>query len=119
MFTGYIENTVTLENLTKKGNMNLLKLKLQKNMPDVKIGESISLNGVCLTVKYAEKNILTFEITEETLSRANIGSIKKTGLINMERAMKAGDRFNGHIVYGHIDGTRKIQSTNFYGRINT
>lgn len=77
---------------------------------DSKIGDSIAINGVCLTIAELVGNLATFELSTETLIKSTLGRLKPSSPVNVERAMKATDRFGGHFVLGHIDGTATIKS---------
>lgn len=85
-------------------------------MLDVSLGDSIAVNGVCLTVTEFNTDSITVDVMNETLNKTYLGSMKKGDLVNLERAMSANGRFGGHIVSGHIDGTgiiREIKKTEF------
>ena len=104
MFTGIIEETGTI---LSAGNGKIC-IAAQKVLDGTKIGDSIAVNGVCLTVTNIESLNFTADVMNETLSRSNLGSLKKGSQVNLERAMAANGRFGGHFVSGHIDGTGKI-----------
>lgn len=104
MFTGIIEETGTVLSF---GN-GKIQLSAKKVLENSKIGDSISVNGVCLTITKMNSNDFYADVMNETLSRSNLGSLKKGGTVNLERAMAANGRFGGHFVSGHIDGTGKI-----------
>lgn len=104
MFTGIIEETGTI---LSAGNGKIC-IAAQKVLDGTKIGDSIAVNGVCLTVTNMESLSFTADVMNETLSRSNLGSLKKGSQVNLERAMAADGRFGGHFVSGHIDGTGKI-----------
>ena len=108
MFTGLIEKIAIVENLS----INSLgaKLFVKANFSDTKIGDSIATNGVCLTVCEIKGDILAFDIMKQTLNNSNLGSLKKGDFVNLERAMSATSRFDGHFVSGHIDCTAKVKS---------
>jgi len=104
MFTGIIEElgkVIRLDN--DQGNIHLTIAS--KLTPELKIDQSISHNGVCLTVVAVDKNEYTVTAIKETIAKTNIGFLKVGETINMERAMKLGDRLDGHIVQGHVDQT--------------
>ncbi|WP_299152744.1 riboflavin synthase [uncultured Christiangramia sp.] len=104
MFTGIVEEIgkiVAVEKL--EGNVNL---KISAEMtPELKIDQSVSHNGVCLTVVSIEDNTYTVTAIQETLNKTNIGNLKKGDSVNLERGMKLGARLDGHIVQGHVDQT--------------
>ncbi len=104
MFTGIIEETGTI---LSAGNGKIC-IAAEKVLDGTKIGDSIAVNGVCLTVTNMESLSFTADVMNETLSRSNLGSLKKGSQVNLERAMAADGRFGGHFVSGHIDGTGKI-----------
>jgi riboflavin synthase len=107
MFTGIISKTSKVKDIdSKKGS---LYLQIENNIGKVKLGESISINGVCSTVKSTGKNLF-FEYMPETLRLTNIGLLKKGDVVNIEKSMVLGDSLSGHLVLGHIDGTGKIVS---------
>lgn len=86
----------------------VLRIHADKVLEDVKQGDSISVNGICLTVTSFDKSSFTVDVMPETLLRSNLGDIQKSSKVNLERAMMLNGRFGGHIVSGHIDGTGKI-----------
>lgn len=104
MFTGIIEETGTI---LSAGN-GKIRIAAQKVLDGTKTGDSIAVNGVCLTVTEMTSCSFTADVMPETLSRSNLGSLKKGGRVNLERAMAADGRFGGHFVSGHIDGTGTI-----------
>ena len=86
----------------------MLSIEGNKIFEDVHLGDSIAVNGVCLTVTSYSKNVFTADVMNETLKRSSLGSLKNGSEVNLERAMAANGRFGGHIVSGHIDGTGVI-----------
>ena len=105
MFTGLIETTAEIIGR----DINKLRLRPAKTFADLVRGESIAVNGACLTLEScAADGILEFHTLEETLTRTNLGSIRIGGLVNLERALQVGARLGGHIVTGHIDTTAKF-----------
>lgn len=100
MFTGIVEETGTV---LKSGNPLVIKAK--KILEDVHLGDSIAVNGICLTAISFTDDTITLDVMNETYSRTNLRHIKYGTKVNLERAMSAGGRFGGHIVSGHIDGT--------------
>ena len=105
MFTGIIEEVGKVESV----GAGCIKVKAKTVLEGTKIGDSIAVNGVCLTVTSMTAESFTADVMNETLSRTNLGGLKKGSGVNLERAMAAGGRFGGHIVSGHVDGTGKIQ----------
>ena len=106
MFTGIIEETGRLKSL----NGGRIEITCAKILSDIKIGDSISTNGICLTVTDFTKDYFAADVMPETLRRTSLEELNIGGVVNLERAMKVGDRFGGHIVSGHIDGTGKISN---------
>ena len=108
MFTGIVEEVGRIITADRKGNSARLKIEAEKVLEDIKIGDSIAVNGICLTVTSFGKNYFTADVMHETLRRSSIGEAAAGSPVNLERAMAAGGRFGGHIVSGHIDGTGTI-----------
>lgn len=108
MFTGIIEETGSIKKISKKVANILLEVKAKKALKDIKIGQSISINGVCLTVIDFSKESFTVEATEETQEKSNIRDLKENDKVNLERTLPVTGRFDGHFVAGHIDGTGKL-----------
>ena len=108
MFTGIIEEMGTVRRLNQSPNRCELELSASKVLEDTQIGDSIAVNGVCLTVIRLGEEHFTADVMPETLRRSNLGQLKPGSKVNLERAMAANGRFGGHIVAGHIDGTGKI-----------
>lgn len=106
MFTGIIEETGVL----KEQNGGNLVIQADKVLEDVHLGDSIAVNGVCLTVTEFQKNWFRADVMAETLRRSSLGTLKKGSRVNLERAMAADGRFGGHIVSGHIDGTGTVEN---------
>lgn len=105
MFTGIIEEVGTVQTVQHSGNSSFIKIKAEKVLTDVQLGDSIAVNGVCLTVTEFDKTSFRADVMHETLNRSSLGSLKNGSPVNLERAMSANGRFGGHIVSGHIDGT--------------
>ena len=110
MFTGIIEEMGRVKDFKRALKKAVLTVKAQKIMEDIETGVSIALNGVCLTVIDHQKDAFSVEISPETLSRTNIGSLKIGNTLNLERSLQFGSRLGGHMVTGHIDGPGKILS---------
>lgn len=111
MFTGIIEEIGTIKSINSTGISSQLCISANTILEDTKIGDSIAVNGVCLTVTSIKSNLFTADVMAETLRRSNLGSLIPQSKINLERAMPANGRFGGHIVSGHIDGTGTIVET--------
>lgn len=106
MFTGIIEEKGKIQSVGG-GKLCIEAKKVLSG--GTKIGDSIAVNGVCLTVTSMTDSSFTADVMPETLNRSNLGSLKKGSLVNLERAMAADGRFGGHIVSGHIDGRGKVE----------
>ncbi|MCD7799602.1 MAG: riboflavin synthase [Ruminococcus sp.] len=108
MFTGIIEEVGTVLSI-KKGNVSSkITFGGRKIFNDIHLGDSIAINGVCLTADILTDNSFTADIMAETLRRSSLGDLKVGSKVNMERAMLCNGRFGGHIVSGHVDATGKI-----------
>lgn len=110
MFTGIVEELGTLTKLIRGSKEQRIKISCNKILKDIHLGDSIAVNGVCLTVVDFDKESFMSDVMNETFLRSNLGALKPSSKVNLERAMAANGRFGGHIVSGHIDGTGKIIS---------
>ncbi len=111
MFTGLIESIGEIKARTVSGGAGKLIVKPEKALPGLKFGESIAVNGVCLTLEQElAGGSLEFHTLEETLNKTNLGKIPIGGIVNLERALKLGDRVGGHMVSGHVDTTAPVIS---------
>jgi len=110
MFTGLIKAVCTVKSVRRSESTMLLSVDLGELADDGRIGNSIAINGVCLTIARLEGSIATFELSGETLAKSTLGKLKPSSQVNVERAIKASDRFGGHFVQGHIDGTATIRA---------
>lgn len=110
MFTGIIEEVGTVKSIQKGSVSSFIQINADTVLSDAHIGDSIAVNGVCLTVTDLTGNYFQADVMNETLSRSSLGSLKNGSPVNLERAMSAQGRFGGHIVSGHIDGTGVISS---------
>ncbi len=104
MFTGLVESTVPLVGSTTEGTGKRMGFDLGSLCDGVRIGDSIALNGCCLTVVAIDGTACWFELGAETLSRTSLGKLKASEFANCERSLKVGDRMGGHYVTGHVDG---------------
>lgn len=104
MFTGIVEEIGTVKSLSP----GRIEIKAQTVLENTKIGDSIAVNGVCLTVTELKADGFTADVMPETLRRSNLGTLRSGSSVDLERAMAADGRFGGHIVSGHIDGTGTI-----------
>jgi riboflavin synthase len=108
MFTGIIEEIGTLKAIKHGNRSAAIEIGASKVLKSTRVGDSISVNGVCLTVTNMGPNSFTADAMPETLSRSNLGSLHAGSPLNLERALQLGDRLGGHIVSGHIDGEGTI-----------
>lgn len=109
MFTGIVEEIGTLQAVERGSQSAVLHIQCEKVLEGTKVGDSIAVNGVCLTVTSLKGDGYTADVMAETLDRSSLGGLKRGSRVNLERAMAADGRFGGHIVAGHIDGTGKIE----------
>lgn len=109
MFTGLVEEIGTVDNIIKSGKSAKIAIKASKVTEDMKIGDSICTNGVCLTVTDFDKYGFLVDVMAESMRRSNLKDLSKGDKVNLERALKADGRLGGHIVSGHIDGTGTIE----------
>lgn len=110
MFTGLIEETGTVCEVCRNGNASFIRIAAEKVLEGTKVGDSIAVNGVCLTVTEHDGKIFRADVMNETLSRSSLGTLKQGSKVDLERAMSAEGRFGGHIVSGHIDGTGTVSN---------
>ncbi len=110
MFTGIIEEVGVIESVKKGVNSAVITIRADKVLSDLALGDSVCMNGVCLTATEITGHSYSVDVMHETLKRTNLGELKGGSRVNLERAMIANGRFGGHIVAGHIDGTGKIVS---------
>ncbi|PIW35818.1 MAG: riboflavin synthase [Nitrosopumilales archaeon CG15_BIG_FIL_POST_REV_8_21_14_020_33_23] len=116
MFTGIVEGIgkiVKISKNTKTRSSIQMTVNLGKHAKGLKIGQSVALNGVCLTATKLSKSNCIFEMIEETTRKTDLGNLKSGDIVNIERSLKVGDRLEGHFVLGHVDGVgiiKKIQN---------
>lgn len=111
MFTGIVEDLGEVGGLKRKSKDVEFTFKAGSiNLKEVVLGDSISVNGTCLTVTSLGKKTFTVDASHETLSKTNLGKLKVGKRVNLERALKAGDKLGGHIVNGHVDGVGNVKS---------
>ena len=116
MFTGLIEEVGKISAINKKDDGLKIKVECNKILDDIKLGDSVAVNGVCLTVVNIDKNSLDFEVSNETIKRSNFKFLKINEYVNLERAMTPSSRLGGHIVQGHVDTTGEITSITNLGK---
>lgn len=110
MFTGIIEETGIVRTIKKGTKSAAITIEAKKVFGDLKLGDSVATNGVCLTVTAIKGSLFSADVMNETLARSSLGSLKTGSRVNLERAMPLNGRFGGHIVSGHIDGTGTISA---------
>lgn len=110
MFTGIIEEISEMRRIHRQGQAMLLTIGAKRVLEDVKLGDSISVNGVCLTVVAFDKESFSVDVMPETFRKSNLRKLQSGSRVNLERAMAANGRFGGHIVQGHVDTTAVMVS---------
>jgi len=110
MFTGIIEEIGTIRSIRKGAKSAELKIAAKVILSDTKLGDSVAVNGVCLTVTHLTPTEFSADVMHETLNRSSLGKLHSGSTVNLERAMAANGRFGGHIVAGHIDGLGVIRA---------
>jgi riboflavin synthase len=110
MFTGLIEKTCLVREIRRSAESMLLTIDLGQLASKSKTGDSIAVNGACLTIAGLQGNLATFDVSAETMAKSTLGRLKSGTAINIERPLKADERFGGHFVLGHVDGTARIES---------
>jgi riboflavin synthase len=111
LFTGIVEGIgkiMDIKQNTKNRSAIKMTVDLGKNSKGLKLGQSVALNGVCLTVTGINKSKCDFEMIEETTKKTDLGNLKIGGIVNIERSLKVGERLEGHFVLGHVDGVGVI-----------
>lgn len=115
MFTGLIEERGTVRKISKERSSILLTIEAQKVLAGINLGESIAVNGVCLTVTSFTADTFTADVMPETLDKTNLGLLAPGNQVNLERALQVGGRLGGHLVTGHVDATGEILHLNRRG----
>jgi riboflavin synthase len=114
MFTGIVEGTGIVKSISKVKSANRIadkriEIDLGKLRRGLRVGDSVSVNGTCLTATSILRNTAFFEVVKETTQRTSLGLLKAGDLVNLERSLRINDRIEGHIVLGHVDGVGKIE----------
>ncbi len=107
MFTGIVEEVGTVAEISNNG----MTVRAEKVLSDLELGDSIAVNGACLTAVSIEDSRFSVDLSPETMRRTSLGALSAGGVVNLERALSASDRMGGHIVQGHVDGTGRVTST--------
>ena len=108
MFTGIVEELGTVRSVRRGAHSSVLSISAKEVLSDLKAGDSVAVNGVCLTATTVDSGGFTADVMHETLNRSSLGALTAGSHVNLERAMAANGRLGGHIVSGHIDGTGTI-----------
>jgi riboflavin synthase len=108
MFTGLVETLGTVESLTPAGAGRQLTIAAPSFTAQLVVGESVAVNGACLTVVQHDAVTCRFEVGPETLLRTNLGALRVQDRVNLERSLRLGDRVGGHLVQGHVDGVGRV-----------
>jgi riboflavin synthase len=117
MFTGIIEGLATVSKIRSIAQSKRLTLTAQFDLAGTRIGDSIAVNGACLTVVELAGNRFSVDVSPETLTKTTIGGLKMADQVNLERALKLSGRLDGHLVSGHIDGTGTIRKMELVGNV--
>lgn len=118
MFSGIVEEACPVVSFTLLDEVKRLCVRSSLDHSDTRSGDSIAINGVCLTVIKCESGELSFDIAEETLRRTSLGELTAGARVNLERSLQVGDRISGHFVFGHVDTTATLVSRESEG-VNT
>lgn len=110
MFTGIIETTGAITAVDPRGDLTRLAIRAAGIAAEVKVGDSVAVNGTCLTVTSAKDEVVHFDAIVETLEKTALGDLVVGARVNLERALVAGGRLDGHIVQGHVDGVGRVRS---------
>lgn len=111
MFTGIVEDLGAVKGIKRKSKEVVFTFKVGNiNLNEVGLGDSIAVNGTCLTVTALSKHTFSVDASHETLAKTNLGKLKVGKSVNLERALKVGDKLGGHIVNGHVDGVGEVVS---------
>ena len=109
MFTGIVEVVGTVTGVEPREDRTTLEIEAPAIACDLAVGDSVAVNGGCLTVAGRDAGRLRFEAVRETLDRTSLGELRVGSRVNLERALRAGGRLDGHIVQGHVDGTGRVR----------
>ena len=116
MFTGLIERVCKVKSVSRGGGAMFLTIDLGNLAEECRIGDSIAVNGVCLTITKFEGGGAIFDVSSETLSKSTLDNLRSSSEVNIERAVKATDRFGGHFVQGHVDGKATVKAIHKQGK---
>ena len=110
MFTGLIETICTVKSVRRSAESMVLTIDFGDLANESKTGDSIAINGACLTIAKLQGSLAGFDVSAETLAKSTLGKLKPSSEVNVERPLKANDRFGGHFVLGHVDGTATVDA---------
>lgn len=110
MFTGLVETLGTVARLEAKPRGRWLEIEVPESFDGLAVGDSVAINGCCLTAISVEPGRFAVEAVPETLARTTVGEIRRGDAVNLERALRVGDRLGGHMVQGHVDGVASVRS---------
>jgi riboflavin synthase len=113
MFSGIVEELGRVKDISRRGKVILLAIEANKVLQETSIGDSIAVNGCCLTVVRKDETVLSFEMMAETAKFTNLGGLRISDKVNLERSLKVGDRISGHFVLGHVDCLGIIRSKGY------
>ena len=116
MFSGIVEDVGTVVSAVSRGTGKLLGVSTGIPLDEVRIGDSLSVSGVCLSVTETKKRMFFAEVSEETISRTTLRTVAAGSRVNLERSLSLSGRLDGHLVYGHIDGTGTVRDVRHAGR---
>lgn len=116
MFTGIIQRMGVIESIERSGGHGRIRIRAGEWDPAIALGESIAIEGICLTVTEDRKGLLAFDLLKETFDRTNLGEKKGGARVNLERALRVGDPLGGHFVTGHVDGVGRVRKITPVGR---
>lgn len=116
MFTGLIETTGIIDNISQRDEVVQLEISAPLIAGELKLGESVAVSGACLTVTKKDEVRFAVEMMQETVATTKFHSLKTGSKVNLERALRMDSRLDGHMVAGHVDGTAEVSGTEIYGR---
>ena len=108
MFSGIVEEVGTVHSLRRRGASAVLTVAAERVLTGTRVGDSLAVNGACLTVTALDAGSFTVDLAPETLRRTNLGDLRPGSPVNLERALAVGDRLGGHFVQGHVDGVGRV-----------
>ena len=116
MFTGLVETICMVKSVRSGADSTVLAVDLGELAAECRTGDSIAISGACLTVAGLEGTVVSFDVSAETLAKSTLSRLRSSSHVNIERAMKASDRFGGHFVQGHVDGTATVAAIDKHGK---